>query len=74
MMGKGVVAAAMMWALYGICDGGPDQLWLDRRVLMPYGVAVKMKLDTGALTSSLDARDLKHFKKDGKPGCASIWC
>ena len=34
---------------------------------MPYGVAVKMKLDTGALTSSLDARDLKHFKKDGKP-------
>ena len=33
---------------------------------MPSGVAVKMKLDTGALTSSLDARDLRHFKRDGK--------
>ena len=30
-------------------------------------VAVKMKLDTGALTSSLDARELHHFKRDGKP-------
>ncbi len=34
---------------------------------MPTGVAVKMKLDTGALTSSLDARGITRFKRDGKP-------
>ena len=41
--------------------------WIEKGVLMPGGVAVKMKLDTGALTSSLDARELHHFKRDGKP-------
>ncbi|CAJ1837091.1 MULTISPECIES: ATP-dependent zinc protease [Aeromonas] len=41
--------------------------WIEKGLIMPSGVAVKMKLDTGALTSSLDARDLRHFKRDGKP-------
>lgn len=41
--------------------------WIEKGLLMPSGVAVKMKLDTGALTSSMDARDLHHFKRDGKP-------
>ncbi|WP_323061168.1 retropepsin-like aspartic peptidase RloA3 [Aeromonas hydrophila] len=40
--------------------------WIEKGLIMPSGVAVKMKLDTGALTSSLDARDLRHFKRDGK--------
>ncbi|WP_232092791.1 ATP-dependent zinc protease family protein [Aeromonas sp. WP2-W18-CRE-05] len=63
-----MVAAAMMWALCGSAMAAQTSYgWIEKGVLMPYGVAVKMKLDTGALTSSLDARDLKHFKKDGKP-------
>ena len=67
-MGKRMVAAAMMWALCGSAMAAQTSYgWIEKGVLMPYGVAVKMKLDTGALTSSLDARDLKHFKKDGKP-------
>ncbi len=46
--------------------------WIEKGLIMPdatsaKGVAVKMKLDTGALTSSLDARSLQHFKRDGKP-------
>lgn len=41
--------------------------WIEKGLIMPSGVAVKMKLDTGALTSSLDARELHHFKRDGKP-------
>lgn len=41
--------------------------WIEKGLIMPDGVAVKMKLDTGALTSSLDARSLQHFKRDGKP-------
>ncbi|TNH75134.1 ATP-dependent zinc protease [Aeromonas hydrophila] len=53
----GAVRAASNPAVYG---------WIEKGLIMPSGVAVKMKLDTGALTSSLDARDLRHFKRDGK--------
>lgn len=46
--------------------------WVEKGLIMPETtaakrVAVKMKLDTGALTSSLDARSLHYFKQDGKP-------
>jgi hypothetical protein len=54
----GVARAASAPAVYG---------WIEKGLIMPSGVAVKMKLDTGALTSSMDARDLHHFKRDGKP-------
>ncbi|WP_442878831.1 retropepsin-like aspartic peptidase RloA3 [Aeromonas sp.] len=45
--------------------------WIEKGLIMPdvtsaKRVAVKMKLDTGALTSSMDARSLQHFKRDGK--------
>ncbi|HHQ4927138.1 TPA: ATP-dependent zinc protease family protein [Aeromonas hydrophila] len=53
----GAARAASDPAVYG---------WIEKGLIMPSGVAVKMKLDTGALTSSLDARDLRHFKRDGK--------
>ncbi|EGX6953425.1 ATP-dependent zinc protease [Aeromonas hydrophila] len=53
----GAARAAADPAVYG---------WIEKGLIMPSGVAVKMKLDTGALTSSLDARDLRHFKRDGK--------
>ncbi len=54
----GAAHAASAPAVYG---------WIEKGLIMPSGVAVKMKLDTGALTSSMDARDLHHFKRDGKP-------
>ena len=54
----GAARAASDPAVYG---------WIEKGLIMPSGVAVKMKLDTGALTSSMDARDLHHFKRDGKP-------
>jgi hypothetical protein len=54
----GGARAASAPAVYG---------WIEKGLIMPSGVAVKMKLDTGALTSSMDARDLHHFKRDGKP-------
>lgn len=53
----GAARAASAPAVYG---------WIEKGLIMPSGVAVKMKLDTGALTSSMDARDLHHFKRDGK--------
>lgn len=38
--------------------------WVEKATLEPWGVEVKAKLDSGALTSSLDARDIERFEKD----------
>lgn len=50
----------------------PDSLdlqilgWVENARLPDPGLELKAKLDTGAETSSLDARVLKKFRKDGK--------
>lgn len=40
--------------------------WVENATLHPWGTEVKAKLDSGALTSSLDARDIEMFEKDGE--------
>lgn len=40
--------------------------WIEKSTLEPWGVEVKAKLDSGALTSSMDARDIETFDKDGE--------
>lgn len=40
--------------------------WVERVVLIPWGVELKAKLDSGAKTSSLHAEDIERFKKDGE--------
>jgi hypothetical protein len=40
--------------------------WLEMATIEPWGVAVKAKLDSGALTSSMHAENLEEFKKDGE--------
>lgn len=40
--------------------------WVEKSTLEPWGVEVKAKLDSGALTSSLDARDIETFDKNGE--------
>lgn len=40
--------------------------WVEKSTLEPWGVEVKAKLDSGALTSSLDARDIETFDKEGE--------
>jgi hypothetical protein len=40
--------------------------WLENAFLPGPGLEIKAKLDTGAETSSLDARVIKKFKKGGK--------
>ncbi|AXQ50658.1 ATP-dependent Zn protease [Pseudomonas putida] len=39
--------------------------WVEEGLIQPENIAVKIKLDTGALTSSMDAKDLEHYEKDG---------
>lgn len=41
--------------------------WVEKATLEPWDVEIKAKLDSGALTSSLDARDIERFEKDGEP-------
>lgn len=40
--------------------------WVENATVEPWGIAVKAKLDSGALTSSLDARDIEMFEKAGE--------
>ncbi len=39
--------------------------WVEKATLQPWDIEVKAKLDSGALTSSLDARDIEMFEQDG---------
>ncbi|NKQ11069.1 retropepsin-like aspartic peptidase RloA3 [Pseudomonas sp. SST3] len=39
--------------------------WVEEGLIFPEKVAVKFKLDTGALTSSMHAEDIDLFEKDG---------
>lgn len=40
--------------------------WVENTTLMPWGVKLKAKLDSGALTSSLHATDVKIFERNGE--------
>ncbi|WP_152536703.1 ATP-dependent zinc protease [Tolumonas lignilytica] len=40
--------------------------WIEKALLLPGNLPLNVKMDTGALTSSLDARDLEHFSKNGQ--------
>jgi hypothetical protein len=64
--------AAMMGLLAGLALATPqaqaDKVfgWVENATIEPWGVAVKAKLDSGALTSSLDAREIESFERDGE--------
>nr|WP_256677968.1 ATP-dependent zinc protease [Pseudomonas sp. SJZ079] len=40
--------------------------WVEEGLLLPENISVKIKLDTGALTSSMDAKDLERFEKNNE--------
>jgi hypothetical protein len=41
--------------------------WVEKAMIQPGNVVMNAKMDTGALTSSLDAKRLTAFQRDGKP-------
>ena len=48
-------------------DEKPERVfgWVEKGLIQPEDLPVKIKLDTGALTSSLDAKDLERFERNG---------
>lgn len=40
--------------------------WIEEGLILPEKVSVKIKLDTGALTSSIDAKDITRFTRNGE--------
>jgi len=41
--------------------------WLEKAYLLDYNFAVRVKMDTGAKTSSIHATDMEYVSVDGKP-------
>ncbi|EKF73504.1 hypothetical protein A11A3_13240 [Alcanivorax hongdengensis A-11-3] len=63
-----MLLAALLMALAATVsadDAKPVFGWVEKVNLEPWGVEVKAKLDSGALTSSLHAKNIEIFKKDG---------
>lgn len=40
--------------------------WVEEGLILPEGISTKMKLDTGARTSSIDARSIERLEVNGK--------
>lgn len=63
-----VTAALLLVAAFPVSAEQDEKVfgWVEKATLEPWGVEVKAKLDSGALTSSLDARDIERFEKEGE--------
>lgn len=70
MLKKGSVVIALTTFLSSVAamasnDERPTFGWVERATVEPWGILVKAKLDSGALTSSMHAENIDRFKKDG---------
>ncbi|SDM45051.1 Uncharacterized conserved protein [Franzmannia pantelleriensis] len=61
-------AGALLIAATSLSTSADDEIfgWVEMATVEPWGTTIKAKLDSGALTSSLDARDIERFEKDGE--------
>ncbi|EPC03340.1 hypothetical protein L861_17510 [Litchfieldella anticariensis FP35 = DSM 16096] len=48
-----------------IADDETTYGWVEKATIEPWGTEVKVKLDSGALTSSMQAEDIEEFERDG---------
>lgn len=62
----GLVGVAMTGSASAGGGGLRVMGWLERVVIQPEGLLLEAKLDTGAKTSSIDAKDVVEFARDGK--------
>lgn len=63
-----IALTLLIVALCNAANAGPPEIfgWVEEGLLLPEKVSVKIKLDSGALTSSMDAKDLERFEKNGE--------
>lgn len=59
-----VVMSTLLSASVAIADDNNVFGWVEKATLQSWDIEVKAKLDSGALTSSLDARDIELFEQD----------
>ncbi|MGO2056396.1 ATP-dependent zinc protease family protein [Halomonas sp. H2] len=59
-----VVMGTLLSASMAIADDNKAFGWVEKAILQSWDIEVKAKLDSGALTSSLDARDIELFEQD----------
>lgn len=63
-----IIGAAVLLpgaAAVALADSPQVLGWVEQGLILPERVAVKFKLDTGALTSSMHAENIDRFEKDG---------
>ncbi|MGM0913156.1 MAG: ATP-dependent zinc protease [Pseudomonadota bacterium] len=67
-IGLPLLAALLLSTASSASADGEEKVfgWVEKAIVQPWGVEVKAKLDSGALTSSLDAREIERFKRDGE--------
>lgn len=57
----------LLFAFSPVTLAAPELLgWLEGAYLQPWGVRVRAKLDTGAITSSIHAEKIELFENDGE--------
>ncbi|WP_447046116.1 retropepsin-like aspartic peptidase RloA3 [Vreelandella sp. H-I2] len=60
----GMLMGGLLSASVTMADDEQVFGWVEKATLQPWDIEVKAKLDSGALTSSLDARNIELFEKD----------
>lgn len=63
-------ACALVAALPARAADLPMIGWLEKTAIEDTGLSIVAKVDTGADYSSLDARDIRRFKREGEPWVA----
>lgn len=66
MLGSGLLVGVLLASSSSLYADDKVFGWVENAFVEPWGIAVKAKLDSGALTSSLDARDIELFEKEGE--------
>jgi hypothetical protein len=61
----GLAALIVVCSAPALADSPQVFGWVEEGLIFPEKVAVKFKLDTGALTSSMHAENIDRFEKDG---------
>ncbi|MDR5867771.1 retropepsin-like aspartic peptidase RloA3 [Halomonas koreensis] len=62
----GLAAALLFSAPLAAAEGSDVVGWVEKTRILPWGVEVKAKLDSGALTSSMQAEHIEEFQRDGE--------